>query len=97
MSTRYADQRLAALWDRVEQLEAAVEIAGAHLERDRDLGSLAMGGRAALLALKAALHESFRSALLCNRDTSDGSLDTWLEAAESHEVAQAADGGEAQS
>lgn len=89
MTSKYTDERLAALWDRVEQLEQVVEVAGAHLE----LGLLneheRISAGLALTALKAALVQTFRGALLCLRETSDSSLDQWLKEIEQTEASAA--------
>jgi hypothetical protein len=68
---KYTDERLSALWDRVEALEATVTEAGALLEAGDD-------GAAALARLKSGILETFTSALLCSRETTDAMLDHWL-------------------
>jgi hypothetical protein len=77
--SRYANERLLALWDRVEHLEHVIERAGAVLEE---------GGAPedALGILQDGIMEGFRDALLCNRDTSDAHLDVWMPEIEKHEA-----------
>lgn len=71
--SRYMNERLVALWDRVEQLEAAVETALEQLHSED-----AERRASALVTLHNARMESFASALLCSRDTTDEHLDHWL-------------------
>lgn len=79
MTSKYAEQRLSALWDRIEKLERAVEVAGAFLERaDSDPGLLAIYAPLALTTLNTGIQEEFRASLLCERDTTDDMLDHWL-------------------
>lgn len=76
---RYTTERLAALRDRVERLEHAVEAAGAILEtgvRHEDLALV--DAKAALLVLQQAIVEDFYAALLCSRETTDEHLEKWL-------------------
>lgn len=80
MVTKYAQERLEALYARVDDLERAIEVAGAFLERagdDRDL--MKIYGRLALTTLLTVIREDFKSALLCDADTTDEQLDDWLQ------------------
>jgi len=83
--TRYAQQRLEALWTRVEQLESAVEVAGAFLEQGK-ADFVTVTAPLALATLKATLQQTFQGALLCDRNTTDEHLDHWMPEIERHEA-----------
>ena len=79
IASDYTQQRLEALYRRNDQLERAIEVAGAFLERGSGDATLAaIYAPIALDALKAGIVEDFRSSLLCSDDMSDEQLDHWL-------------------
>lgn len=87
MTGKYADQRLEALWDRVDELERVVDRTHAALELGRLTGLPAQKTNAqAGAAIRSVLQQSFKSALLCHRETTDEMLDDWLKTVEEHEV-----------
>lgn len=86
-SGKYVQERLEALWDRVEHLEHVIERAGAILE-DGQAPEDALG------ILQDGILESFRGALLCNRDTTDAHLDVWMPEIEKHDAEQAESEGQ---
>lgn len=77
-NSRYANERLTALWDRVESLEHTLEAAGAFLEMGLARDSIQIDAKSALRAIQAGIVEDFKNALLCNRDMTDEQLDAWL-------------------
>jgi hypothetical protein len=79
--SRYAAERLAALYDRVESLEHAVEAAGAFLEAGLTRGTAEIDAKSALKVLQAGIMQDFRSAVACNREMTDEQLDEWLKEA----------------
>lgn len=79
MTSKYADERLALLYPRVDELERAIDVAGAFLERAGDDPELAkIYCKLALTTLRTGIVQTFRSALLCSDDTTDEQLDHWL-------------------
>lgn len=76
--SRYAQDRLVALYERIESIEHAVEAAGAILEAGIARQTTEIDAKIALAILHRAAQESFRGALLCSRDTTDAQLDEWI-------------------
>lgn len=81
--SRYANERLEALYERVTTLEVAIVNAATCLQDQNE--------ESAMTTLTTALVETFRGALLCGSETTDEQLDEWLPEIEKHDAEQAAE------
>lgn len=82
-TSRYATERLAALYARVSHLEEVIEAVSAN-----PLPSEEEQRKQVRMKLLSALVDTFRSTLLCVPETTDEQLDYWLPEIEKHEAAQ---------
>ncbi len=73
-SSTYDQDRLRALWDRVDALDGVLESVAVILTTQQPAEAVP----AALAVLNEGIMQGFADALLCSRDSTDEHLDTWL-------------------